>query len=345
MKKIIATLTIDIYDDGTTEVVNTSIPDDEKSSSKQISFIPFFKRSIENYWKAESFGTAKIYESTLGSLLKFRKKINWKDINPKFLNDYENYMTTELSDKSITTTTFYLQSLRRIMNLGIKEGIVSRNDYPFGEGKYQIPQGRNIKKSLDIRTLSKFLNYEPAIFKEIWAHSLWKFSFFGNGMNMKDVFNLKYENIDGDFFFFHRKKTFKTKKKTKEQVTVYITPELRAIIDRFGNKKKKGYIFPILHNRMTEEAKYFESLKAIRRINFGVNKICIELGIKEKMTTYVARHSWATTLIHKGISIAFVSKSMGHASIETTENYLAGFTNADHIKHATMLHQLIHSKK
>lgn len=49
------------------------------------------------------------------------------------------------------------------------------------------------------------------------------------------------------------------------------------------------------------------------------------LGIKNRITTFVARHTWATILMQNNISIAYISKGLGHTSLLTTEKYLADF--------------------
>jgi site-specific recombinase XerD len=46
------------------------------------------------------------------------------------------------------------------------------------------------------------------------------------------------------------------------------------------------------------------------------------------LTTYVARHSFATILKRSGAPTEFISESLGHKDLRTTENYLDGFENA-----------------
>lgn len=341
--KLVATITLNIYSDG--QNYTTEIAGIEKVHENKVveHLFTFWKKVIKDYWDSDSFGTSKISENAMRSFQRFNKKLEFTDVTPELLRKYENYMMgkREDHDKSVTTLIFYLQALRRVLNLAKKAKIITGDMYPFGEDKYKIPSGRTIKRAIDVKVLSTFIKYEPELTKEKQAHALWKFSFFGNGMNMRDVFNLKYENIDGDFFFFYREKTFKKTKTKKEPVTVFITPELKKIIEIYGNKKRKGYIFNILNDRMSKEEKYVECLRAVRKVNYSVKKVCRRISIKENITTYVARHSWATTLLHKGVPVAYISKGMGHASIMTTENYLAGFTDSDQIKFGKLLYNVI----
>ena len=77
---------------------------------------------------------------------------------------------------------------------------------------------------------------------------------------------------------------------------------------------------------MTAEEIFHKTHHTIRSINAYMKRIARRLGIETNITTYVARHSWATTLLRKGISTAYISKGFGHASFSTTEQYLGGFT-------------------
>jgi integrase len=100
------------------------------------------------------------------------------------------------------------------------------------------------------------------------------------------------------------------------------------IIEKWGtfDKSADNYVFGVFNNRMTPEETYRIRLNTIRSINHYMKKLCERLKIDVPTTTYVARHSWATTLLRKGISTAYISKGFGHASFSTTEQYLGGFT-------------------
>ena len=60
-------------------------------------------------------------------------------------------------------------------------------------------------------------------------------------------------------------------------------------------------------------------------INKYIGQIAEKIGITHKITSYTARHSFATVLKRSGASIEFISESLGHSNLQTTENYLADF--------------------
>ncbi len=59
-----------------------------------------------------------------------------------------------------------------------------------------------------------------------------------------------------------------------------------------------------------------------------MKKVGLELGCQTKLTTYVARHSFATVLKRSGASIPFISECLGHKDTKTTENYLDSFEHS-----------------
>ena len=192
-------------------------------------------------------GTAVSYECAKNSLNSFSKGLKYADITPDFLKKYEKWMLA--NEKSITTVGIYLRSLRTIFNNAISEDLITNECYPFGKKKYEIPTGNNIKKALTINDIGKIYNYKPeAGTMADRAKDYWLFMYLCNGMNVKDMCLLKYENIKGDVLEFVRAKTARTKRKV-EPIRVTITEEVNTIINKWGNRKKDGknYIFPVLY--------------------------------------------------------------------------------------------------
>jgi integrase/recombinase XerD len=67
------------------------------------------------------------------------------------------------------------------------------------------------------------------------------------------------------------------------------------------------------------------SMNFIRFINQHIQKLAKNAGIRGDVTTYWARHSFTTTIMHGGASIEMASGLLGHQSTSTTKSYWAGF--------------------
>ncbi|MFT7072629.1 MAG: integrase [Patiriisocius sp.] len=297
-----------------------------------------FKEYIEELKKEGRVSTYQSYESTLNSLLSFKKCLSWDDITVQFLNKYEKWMLAQA--KSITTVGIYARTLRAIYNLAIERGYTDIKSYPFGKKKYQVPAGRNIKKALITAEIKSIFDYPVLKHPEKEeARDLWIFSYLSNGMNVKDLCRLKYENLQDGKIRFVRAKTELTTKSNRKEVEVILHPKATAIIEKWGNKNQSdsNYIFPILTAGCSAEDERRLVQNKTRVINNYMAKIGKELGITKKLTTYVARHSYSTVLKRSGVSIEFISESLGHSNIQTTESYLDSFEDETKKKYSNLL--------
>jgi integrase len=274
-------------------------------------------------------GTADNYKSSLQSLLLFKKNLRFEDVSDTFLFRYETWMLER--GRSITTVGIYCRCLRAIFNEAIYRKIISLDYYPFGKRKYQMPVSKNIKKALKLQDIGKIYFYQPKQEKglEAKARAFWLFSYFANGMNMKDIALLKFKNISDEFLTFERAKTIRSTRTNPKLITVYINDDIRAIIRKWSNwdKSRENYIFPVLKPGLTPSQQRDRIKEFIRDVNDGIKTICIETGIEEHVTTYSARHSFSTVLKRSGASIEFISEALGHTDVKTTESYLDSFEN------------------
>ena len=241
-------------------------------------------------------------------------------------------------NRSYTTIGMYMRNLRAIKNGAILSGTLDNSYYSFGRGRYEIPISESRKLALPLHTIKQIYQFEsltdPTISK---YRDLWMFSYFCNGANFNDILRLKFRNINGNEISFFRGKTINTSKNKKE-IVVYLTDEMREIINRIGNpiQLPDNYIFPYLTGKESVEKEYEIIKDVIKRTNKRMDRISKNLGI-QKVTTYTARHSYATVLKRSGANIAFISESLGHSDLKTTENYLASFETEEREKNAKLL--------
>jgi integrase/recombinase XerD len=299
-----------------------------EESNDAVSLVSNYKSYIQNLLREGRISSAVSYHCSYVSLKKFRGNVSLTAITASFLSEYEN--TQKQNGISKSTIGIYLRPLRAIFNEAIEQGIISKQkSYPFGRRKYQIPTSRNIKKALDLQDIEKIYRYQCADSdsNEQRAKDFWLFSYFANGMNPKDIVNLKYKNIAGDYLVFERSKTERTLRSDPKPITVFITDDMRMIMQRWGNTTTSAdsYIFPVLQASLTPLQQYNTVQNFIGVINDHMKNILLKLGIDKKATTYVARHSFSTILKRSGASTEFIQEALGHSSLKTTEHYLGSF--------------------
>ncbi|OFX35219.1 MAG: recombinase XerD [Bacteroidetes bacterium GWF2_42_66] len=252
--------------------------------------------------KAEGrLNSAESYKSTYKSFTSFltslnRKKLKYADITPEYLEEYEAWM--KANGSSITTIGIYLRNLRTIFNQAIEEGIFQHEFYPFGKRKYQIPAGQNIKKALRIDDIKKIVDYKPETQAEAKAKDLWLFSYLCNGVNVKDIVRLQYRNLSKKHITFIRAKTERSTKSNQKEIVIVRMPEIDEIINKWGIKPEQPnkYIFDLISENDTPVQELAKIKQATKTINKYMKRIGEKLELDLKLTTYTARHSFATTV-------------------------------------------------
>lgn len=287
-----------------------------------------FDEHIAKLRSLDAIGSVSAYNTAMKSFMSFAPNLRIKDITPEFLYKYEKWITD--SGRSITTAAIYLRALRTIVNIAKDRGLITHLNYPFGlatKGKYEIPEGRNIKKALSKEDIKRIRDVQGLSYEAEYARALWMFSFYCNGMNMADIFRLRYRDIDdANFLHFYRMKTKRTQK-VKMPVEVYLSKPALEIIERWGVKPvmPSQFIFPVLTESMTPEDQFIAVHNATRSVNQYMKTLAKKLGITSEISTYTARHSYATLLKHMGVSIDEIAENLGHTSVKSTKNYLASF--------------------
>lgn len=283
--------------------------------------------------------TAGSYESASKSLQAFigEKKLPFSKLDSKFLNRYEQWMLSK--GRSHTTVGIYLRSLRTIVNLAISKKLFDRDKYPFGNNNYKVPSKANVKKALSKEDVKRIRDYS---FEEnIWDarhRDYWMFSFYCNGINIKDMAKLKFTDISNDTIVIIRSKTENSTKNKLKPILIPLIPEARRIIDTWGNDPATHkLVFPFLNGVVTPEDEMKAVSQTVQNINAAMARLAKKLELKVPVTTYVARHSFATILKRGGAPIEYISESLGHSNVMTTESYLGSFGSDSRDKFAKIL--------
>lgn len=314
--------------------------------------------TIKMLQKHNQLGTASNYDLSCKSLkafIKFNnktenepKKLVFKYVTADFLQKYEDFMYAEMkkddkitkSAKSPTTVSMYLRALRTLFNMAIYTKTIEPEVYPFrrsasDKNKYEIPTGHKVKKALSKEELKDLFNAKAKTPEQEKARDFWFFSYTCNGMNVKDICLLRNENIETESLNFYRAKT-KTTNKDQRPVIALLTDFAKSVIEKYRNPdtNPKAFVFQILKLSDNEEAKRREIHAFTRFINQHIKLLAGSVGITTEISTYFARHSFATQAIQNGASFELVGDALSHSDIRSTKGYFAGF--ADNTKKALM---------
>jgi integrase len=275
-------------------------------------------------------GYAESFRGLKSSLLLYCKSLDIKfsAIDHQWLKGYELHL--KKGGKAKNTIGIRFRSLRALYNKAIADEVVKKDYYPFDNFKvsqfHEQTKKRAITREdikriidLDLRTIT---NYRSPYLE--LGRDLFIFSYLSCGINLADMARIRYSDIFNGRLEYHRKKTNKL-------ITCKLQEPALKIIDKYRKKKAspEDYIFPILDRKVhkTETQIRDKVRKANKAANKALHKIEDKLGLPIDLTTYVARHSFATVLKRSGVSTSIISESLGHSSEKVTQIYLDSFEN------------------
>jgi site-specific recombinase XerD len=269
-------------------------------------------------------GNARMYYDTLNSIMRFQRNryLTFKEINYTYLEKYEIFLRSRGgTDGGISIR---MRGIRALFNFAIKRNIINEGLYPFKVYKISKFKSKAIKRALTLNEVNRIValdlieNQHLIPFKNYFL-----FSFYTRGMNFADMMHLRWDNIMDERIYY-------TRSKTKGNFQVKIIKPVREILDFYKEyPSRTNYIFPILLNEGLS-ASQIENRKnkVLKEFNYSLKEIGKLANIQKSITSYVARHSFATCLKQKGISTDIISESLGHQNLAITQAYLKDFENS-----------------
>ena len=273
---------------------------EEFSIKKDKSFLDFVIKNIENSLSKES--TKQNLLSTYTLLVKFKSHIDFKELTPEFIFDFESFLFS--SELQTNTVAKHMKHFKTFVNLAIDKGYLTLNDYPFR--RYRIKTLKPKHKFLLPDELEKLESLELTGKSIAYRHSLEAFLFCCyTGLRYSDFTQLSEKNI---VFIEKRPWIIFTTIKTGAEVRLPL-----ALL--FGGK---GWKLLRKHQKHLNE---FFNLKANSTVNKDLIRIGKLAGIQKHFSFHSARHTNATLLIYKGVNITTVQKLLGHRNVSTTQIY------------------------
>jgi len=256
----------------------------------------------------------------VNSFIKFNKHLDipFSDIDVAWLKRYEAWGKSK--NLSVSTISTRIRHLRAVFNLALLEHAIKSDCYPFHTYKVSKLNRATAKRALSKTDIQNIMEYQGKSPMEQLAIDLFTFSYLCAGINFIDMAKLKHTNIRGNQLIYNREKT-------KKLITIPMQTKAIQLIEKYSNDKSP-FIFPILSPFHKTEIQIANRLhKVLAKINKYLKKIGNNLDLPLPLTTYVARHSFATVLKRAGISTSIISESLGHSSERVTQIYLDSFDN------------------
>ena len=280
-------------------VMERLYPDKAKPSvPKQVNlFVPIYERFMAAR-KAE--GTRVIYRRAMDAIRKHDPDIDKKPITAldrDWLTDIDNKMAV---NNKKNTRSILLRSVRTVFNYAVSEGLISKN--PF-KG-FDLKQEPTVKRSMPVETLRKIRDTEVAPWQEEYR-DIFMLMFYLIGVNAADLFLAQKEQLANGRLEY-------TRKKTGKHYSILVPPEAMTIIEKY---KGKDYLL----SPMDRYSNYKDYLQHMNYALTTLGQVYSTSSRKEgeaifpKLSTYWARHTWATLAYEIGIPIDTIGQALGHS--------------------------------
>jgi site-specific recombinase XerD len=272
----------------------------------------FIQTQIEKKSQMKRIGTTKTYTDALCRFREFREgeDLDFESMTADLMERYEAWLVDRgLKRNSIA---YYLRTLRTLYNRAVEAGLTDDRDI-FRH--VHISYGKTTKRAIsisDIRAIERIDLREDSPLA--FARDLFMFSFYMRGMPFVDMAFLRKDDLKRGLVTYCRKKT-------NQSLTIAWEKPMQDIVDRYaGQTQNTQFMLPIL--KQDDDTAYHRYRQVEQTVNRNLKEIGDRIGLRIPLTTYVARHSWASIARNLDVSIAVISEGMGHNSYRTTQIYL-----------------------
>lgn len=266
-----------------------------EGAARQVTFGSVIRQRIETCQRRGAVKSAQLLLYTYNKIANRYKGITFDQITPSFLRNFEADLTKEGIKQN--TIALLMRYIRLTFNQAIADDLIPPELYPFR--KFRIKAEKTAKRSLTIDELRRLRTVDhPAV-------DIFFLSFMLIGVNIKDLlFALADQVSDGRFHY--------TRSKTGKPISVYLFPDAGKTIEKHKGER-------LLLN-------FMESRKRLDQFNKWINrhlkKAAASVGITKHVTTYAARHSWASIASGLGISKDVIAQALGHSAATVTDVYI-----------------------
>jgi len=270
------------------------------------------------------YGTAHVCGSVLRSVMAFdSERLSLSGITPSWLKAYENYLLHK-GEKGLAwnTVSTYMRMLQAVYNRAVVRKLAAFIPYQFrGVFTGRKADHRRVLERADMQKL--LVEKEPDIASPsmAWARACLELMFRFHGMPFVDLAHLRKSDLKDGYLTLRRRKT-------GMPLSARVDGRAMQLLERYRNRDDTSpYLLCFLNGNLEGMAAYKDYQRILRLLNSKLRALALWKKIPGKVTSYSARHTWATVGKYCRIPIEVISEGLGHASVTTTEGYMKGFGN------------------
>lgn len=274
-------------------------------------FISFTRDVIQQLRQVGKSRTAERYTTVVNSFGRFLggNDVPLDEIDSNLMLRYESFLKS--GGVCPNTSSYYMRGLRAIYNRAVeKELTVQRT--PFKHVYTGI--GKTVKRAVPLKIIRQIRDMDLTLFPAMdFSRDIFMFSFYTRGMSFIDMAYLKKKDLQNGILSYRRRKT-------GQQLFIKWEKPMQEIVDKYDTGGTP-YLLPIIKDMNEDDWRQYKN--AAHLVNDKLKKLGRKLGLDIPLTTYVARHGWASIAKSRNIPLSTISEAMGHDSEKTTRIYLA----------------------
>lgn len=261
---------------------------------------------FKSFIETKSGRTRQIYEATLSRIYSFNPKFDklyFEDITVRWLEDFDRFLAK--TSPSRNARNIHFRNIRTVFNRAIDDDIT--HCYPFR--KFKIKPEPTKKRAMSIRELRKLITAPLPDWQEQYR-DMWLLSFCLIGINVVDLCSLKEIDCTGRIQYIRAK--------THKPYSVKVEPEALALIEKHRGVNQ---LLNLLDSHKNYRAWYQQFCRGLKAVRNSLNRI--NDGVKiSSLTSYWARHSWATCAAALDIPKETIAAALGHGGNTVTDIYI-----------------------
>ena len=235
---------------------------------------------------------------------------------PERLKEYEDWLAGQQSSPNTIAT--YMRTLQAVYNRWMSPGIEGYNPVLFKD-VYTKVESRT-KRALTAEQMEQLRNTDFSVLtlRQQQVLTYFLLMFMLRGMPFIDLAHLRKSDLRNRRITYRRHKTGKL-------MVVDVPPDAMRLLQKYRDKTDSEYLFPLLHGGLFMEEHHHRYQETLRHFNRELARLMKQLLPGVSVSSYTARHTWATLAYHSGVPVGLISQSLGHSSIRVTMTYLKPF--------------------
>lgn len=282
----------------------------QSKNTKETGFLSYARKAVRSMEGIQSVSTCRNYKTALLSLEKFlTRDISVSQLTAEKIEQYEHWLLNH--NVTYNTVSCYMRSLRSLYNHVVEKHRLRHKD-PFV--KVFTGNERTAKRSVTEREMQRLRRLQLIEGSFLcMVRDVFLFCFYAMGMPFIDAAFLRKSQIEGGVIVYKRRKT-------RQMVRVKIEPCMRQIMHQYEDDKSE-FVFPFIRQDSIDSMQR-QYNSALGRYNLALRKLGDMIGVKSRLTSYVARHTWASMAHKRNVDMSIISQALGHTSQRTTLIYI-----------------------